>query len=466
MTRAPTHAVQASRGGSAFEVLLVQGDPSAARAVEALLAGAAEGPLRISRVHSCEEGIERLREGPTAGHAGSAFAAVLVDLFLVDIQGVDTHMRSHAASPSPPVLVLVPGNQEDLARIAIQRGARDHLIADRHRDDAAPRDDGSASERATVVGALDAAQEHARLTLDSIGDGVISSGLDGRIRYLNPVAERLTGWTREQAIGRPLEEVLDFVDATTHERIQNPLALAMAEDRAGGPLPDCMLIRRDGVEVAIEDSAAPIRDGTGASVGAVMVFRDVSCARSNLEKLAHQAHYDPLTDLPNRVLLHDRLRQAIAIAKRHVQKAAVLFVDLDGFKDVNDRHGHEVGDRLLQSVAGRLVGCVRDCDTVSRVGGDEFVVLLSEIARGRDAAVSAERILTALGAAHHIGDLELHMTASIGIALYPDDGESAEALVICADAAMYRAKATDRNCSAFSQDGRAGPDLPPVPRGV
>ena len=165
--------------------------------------------------------------------------------------------------------------------------------------------------------------------------------------------------------------------------------------------------------------------------------------------MAHLAHHDFLTDLPNRMLLSDRVANAIALARRHGKQCAVLFLDLDRFKHINDSLGHPIGDQLLQSVAQRLVACVRGSDTVSRQGGDEFVVLLSEIEHAEDAALSAEKILLALAAPHSIAENELHITASIGISIYPEDGQDAETLIRCADTAMYHAKDKGRNNYQF-----------------
>src|SRR4029077_1383857 len=148
----------------------------------------------------------------------------------------------------------------------------------------------------------------------------------------------------------------------------------------------CVLIRRDGYESAIEDTAAPIHDRRGQVTGAVIVFHDVGVARAMSLKMSYLAQHDFLTELPNRMLLNDRLTQAIALAQRHHKSLAVLFLDVDHFKHINDSLGHAIGDELLKSIAQRLVTCVRSSDTVSRHGGDEFVVLLSEVAQPKDAA--------------------------------------------------------------------------------
>jgi len=185
----------------------------------------------------------------------------------------------------------------------------------------------------------------------------------------------------------------------------------------------------------------------------VLVFHDVTASREMAEKMAHLAHHDALTDLPNRVLLNERLVQAIALAHRHGRKAAVLFLDVDRFKHVNDSLGHAMGDKLLLSVAGRLLACVRVSDTVSRQGGDEFLVLLPDIERSQDAARFAAKMLTAQAFPHRIDAQELHVTVSIGIGLYPDDGQNADAVIKSADTAMYHAKEKGRNnYQFFSQD--------------
>jgi len=194
------------------------------------------------------------------------------------------------------------------------------------------------------------------------------------------------------------------------------------------------------VESAIEDSAAPIHDREGVAVGAVIVFRGVGEAQALAKRMAYIAQHDVLTELPNRLLLNDRLIQAMGMAKRHHKKLAVLFVDLDNFKSINDSLGHAIGDAVLQSVAKRLLQALRDTDTVCRQGGDEFVILLSEINNGKDAELVAKQLVSALAARHKFGDREVQVTASIGIGIYPDHSNDAESLVHCADLAMYKAK--------------------------
>jgi len=309
------------------------------------------------------------------------------------------------------------------------------------------------SARKATEEALFAEQERARVTLDSIGDAVLTTDLAGNITYLNVVAEKMTGWSREEAAGRGLTEVFQIVDGLTRQLARNPAEMALAENQTVGMAAGVVLVRRDGTEVGIEDSAAPIHDRDGNVTGAVLVFHDVTASRVMAEKMAHLAQHDALTDLPNRVLLNERLIQAIALAHRHGRKAAVLFLDVDRFKHVNDSLGHAMGDKLLLSVAGRLLACVRVSDTVSRQGGDEFLVLLPDIERSQDAARFAAKMLTAQAFPHRIDAQELHVTVSIGIGLYPDDGHDADAVIKSADTAMYHAKEKGRNnYQFFSQD--------------
>jgi diguanylate cyclase (GGDEF)-like protein len=218
---------------------------------------------------------------------------------------------------------------------------------------------------------------------------------------------------------------------------------------------NCILIRRDGHESAIEDSAAPIHDRLGSVTGAVIVFHDMGISRTSAEEMKHLAEHDVLTDLPNRLILKDRLGQAIASARRHNTRFAVLFLDLDRFKEMNDSLGHTVADKLLQSVAIRLVNCVRGSDTVSRQGGDEFVVLLAEITHAADAGIAACKILHALAEEHRVDQHCVVLTASAGISVYPQDGDDTESLIKNADTAMYRAKKRGGNNYRFFKERTA-----------
>lgn len=306
------------------------------------------------------------------------------------------------------------------------------------------------TDRKKISDAVAGEKDFARITLASIGDAVLCTDAAGKITYLNAVAEKMTGWCMEDARGLPHDEVFNVVDGKTRRpHAIDPIMLAIKHNKTFCLPKNSILFRRDGFESAIEDSVAPIREPDGSIVGAVTVFRDASAARATERRLTHRAQHDFLTDLPNPVLLNDRITQAIALARRNDKEVAILFLDLDHFKEINDSLGHAVGDHLLQSVAKRLKASVRESDTVGRKGGDEFVVLLSEITNPGDAARSAEKICAAVAEMHLGSGHDLLVTASIGISIYPRDGLDVADLLKSADKAMYQAKKSGRNQYSF-----------------
>ncbi len=430
-------------------VLLILADAAEAKTVRRSLVDSRDGPFKVEWVNRCGEAIKRL-----GSPGGEEIAAVVVDLFLPDCQGIETFDQLLRASPHVPILILSRSHDEDVARLAVQRGAQDYLLQDRIDGYSLPKALTGMLERSAFAEALFLEKERAQVTLNSIGDAVVSIDVAGRVSYLNPVAESMTGWSRQEASGRPLQDVLRIIDGETRAPALNPLAIAMLHNKSVGLSANCILVRRDGHESAIEDTAAPIRDRRGKVTGAVIVFHDVSVARAMSLKMSYLAQHDFLTELPNRMLLNDRLAQAIASAQRHRSSLAVLFLDVDHFKHINDSLGHGVGDQLLRSIAQRLVACVRNSDTVSRHGGDEFVVLLPEVTRAQDAALAANKIRGAVSRPHRIDNQDLHVTVSVGIGVYPEDGADAETLLKNADIALLQAKARGRSNHQFF-----GPDL-------
>jgi diguanylate cyclase (GGDEF)-like protein/PAS domain S-box-containing protein len=284
----------------------------------------------------------------------------------------------------------------------------------------------------------------AQITLDAIGDAVLVVNPQGTVIYLNKVAETMTGWSQTFAIGRPVGEVFRLIDSTSRQRLLPPSQRAINENRIVDLALGSVLVRHDGSEIPIEDSAAPIRNAQGKISGAVIIFHGAEKSQSHIEKMSYLAQHDPLTGLPNRALIAERLTQALGMAKRHNKQLALLFVDLDRFKLVNDTFGHTIGDYLLLDVAQHMLRCVRTTDTVSRFGGDEFVILLPEIEDGHDAARVAEKLLAGFTQPRTICGQKLKVTLSIGISVYPDDGPDAGTLMEKADAAMYRNKEGNR----------------------
>ncbi len=223
-----------------------------------------------------------------------------------------------------------------------------------------------------------------------------------------------------------------------------------AQEREGAATSREQEIRTAEAQSASDDHILMLQHASAhlatADLEAHKLTEQVQVAKDNLQ---HLVHHDVLTDLPNRTLLQDRLGQAIEMARRQDRQLAVMFMDLDQFKHINDSLGHAVGDQLLQAVAQRLVGCVRDSDTVSRQGGDEFVLLLPHIEHAEDAALTAQKLLAALVLPHRIDGHTIHIGASIGISIYPDNGPDAETLIKCADSAMYHAKENGRDNYQF-----------------
>ena len=288
--------------------------------------------------------------------------------------------------------------------------------------------------------ALSQERERARVTLESIGDAVISTSADGQVTYLNAVAEDLTGWSREEAFGEAFSRIFRIVDRDTGEPALNPAERAMDSLEIVEIPSNCLLLRPDGSELAIEDSAAPIFDAGGELTGAVVVFRDRKLSRENTTRMAHLARHDALTGLPNRVAFAEHFEQAVNLARRHDKEVGLLFIDLDNFKQVNDSLGHNAGDRLLRNVSRKLASCVRNTDLVCRYGGDEFVVLLSEINQPEDASRVAGKIQKAVARPVRIQGDPVRLQLSIGISLFPEDGDDLETMMHRADAAMYHAK--------------------------
>jgi len=422
-------------------VLLVEDNPGDALLLRRMFREEGFRGMELIRVEQMSEAEVCL--------AATAIDIVLLDLGLPDARGLEALRRARAASPHMPLVVLSGLDDDSVALQAMQEGAQDYLTKGQIEPRELLRAMRYAVERKTIEETLFAEKERAQVTLDSIGDGVVCADIEGNITFLNLVAETLTGWSLPEANGKPMTEVLRIINATTHEAIADPMERVMERNRTGHLPSDSILVRRDGSEVAIEDSVSPIRNREREVIGAVIVFRDVSTARAMSEQIAHSAEHDFLTGLPNRLLLNDRVSQAIALAQRHTYQVAVLFLDLDGFKHINDSLGHAIGDKLLQSISERLVGCLRAVDTVSRQGGDEFVMLLPAVENAQDAAIAARRMLEAIAEAHSIDNHDLHVTASIGVSVYPDDGPDAETLIKNADTAMYQAKENGRQSYQF-----------------
>ncbi len=295
-----------------------------------------------------------------------------------------------------------------------------------------------------------AQKERAQVTLHSIGDAVIATDAEGVVEYINPAAESLTGWTGKQAQGRAINTLFHVINEQSREDITEPVSRCLQAGRSITYPDHSAVLSRDGNEErAIRATASPIRNQQGDVLGAVIVFNDVTETRRMAKQMEYQATHDALTELPNRILLQVQLQAAIERSIRSGLQFVLLFVDLDRFKSVNDAFGHTIGDSLLKSAGIRLKDCSRKIDMVARFGGDEFVIVLENIHHEAQVTSIATKVRKALEQPYMIEERECFITASIGISLFPKDGQDAETLLKNADAAMYRAKEKGRNIAQY-----------------
>src|SRR3984893_2363805 len=304
-------------------LLLIDNDASHVDVFTDALLNATDGPFVGECVKTLAEGIKRLK--------AKEIWAIFLSLSLPDSQGLETFDRLKLAAPGVPTLIIAGATDAEIGLEALRRGAKDYLLEDHLDIDSFVRAIRNMAERKTAEETLFTEKERAQVTLNSIGDAVLSTDLQGKVTYLNAVAEKITGWPREEANGREVDEVFVIIDGSTREPCENPLRAAIRKNRTVGLTPNCILIRRDGAEFAIEDSSAPIHDRHGHITSAVMVFHHGSARRQAILKISHLAQHDALTDLPNRLLLTDRLNEAIQLALRYRRQLAVLYLDIDRF---------------------------------------------------------------------------------------------------------------------------------------
>ncbi|MBI5438947.1 MAG: diguanylate cyclase [Nitrosomonadales bacterium] len=380
---------------------------------------------------------------------------VLLDLSLPDSAGLDTVRAMRAALPGVPIVVLTGHDDSALAVAALQAGAQDYLVKGKFEHDAL----GRAVRNALVREALESRLRLFEVAMNSVANGIVITDIHAHIQWVNPAFTRLTGFSLEEALGRKPGELVKSgkQDAAFYR--------SMWETILSGQTWHGEIVnrRKDG---SIYDEAliiAPEVDGDGTIRHFVAIMQDITERKQAEEQISNLAFYDTLTQLPNRRLLNDRLEQTMAASKRSGHYGALMFLDLDNFKPLNDTYGHGVGDLLLVTVAYRLVDCVRETDTVARFGGDEFVVMLGELDADKgesatQAGLVAEKIRAALAEPyslkfkHEGGDestVEHHCAASIGVVLFINHDASPEDIIKWADMAMYQAKEGGRNSVRF-----------------
>lgn len=411
-----------------YRVLLVEDDPADASLVRQALRHSKRPQFEVVGAGSLAEAFECLETHPDI---------VLLDLSLPDSLGIETVLACRRVARKLPLIVLTGNDDTDFAIKSLDAGAQDYLVKGSFDTDSLIR----AIRYALIRTRLEARNDLLLASLEAVGNGLMITDREARIEWVNSAFERISGYTRAELLGRKPSEMLksgaqdDAHYATLWETILS-----------GQTWHGEMINRRkDGRLHNEEITISPVNDANGQISNFVSVMQDISERKKAEERIRHLAQYDALTDLPNRSLFSDRLHQALALAKRDNKRFALIYLDLDRFKPINDTLGHDVGDLLLKEAAARMQIDMRQSDTVARMGGDEFVVLLPEIETIADAQVVAEKIRCALNQPFLIKEHTLFISSSSGIAIYPDHGTNDIELSKNADSAMYQAKAHGRN---------------------
>lgn len=418
---------------SEIRVLVVEDNPGDAALIRYSLAEPGQGKFAIAHAPSLKETIEHL--------TSAVFDVILLDLSLPDSYGLETVKKVLEVAPPKAAVVVLSGlDDEELALEAVKQGAQDYLVKGRSDGDVLRRAIRYAIERQRIEEAMRLAEA----VFKNVDTGIFVTDPEGTIIRINPAFTRITGFEATDVIGQTAGILKSGVqdDAFYDEMWKKLNAVGHWEGeiwnrrKTGNIYPEWLRID------AVNDSAARLTNY-------VATFTDITFRKEIENQLRLQATHDTLTGLPNRYLFTDRLAHALAQADRAAQKAALLFVDLDGFKEVNDRHGHAAGDQLLIEVAQRLQALVRATDTVARLAGDEFTLILSGVIKSQDARTVAEKVVESLSQTFVLKTCEAHVSASVGIALYPDDATDSDKLLIAADAAMYAIKQKGKNGYGF-----------------
>lgn len=376
---------------------------------------------------------------------------ILSDYSLPDYDGRAALECAKVHLPGVPVIIVSGNIGEETSVELLKAGATDYVLKDRMARLPA------AVERALAeVESVNARRESERLLresearfrnmLENAPFGIMVASLDGRFIEVNQSICNLLGYSREELLKLTF---MDITHASDKEKTSESVQKLLTGEIGAYKL-EKLYERKDGRTIWVQVTTSLLRDSSGVPVSFIGQVEDISERKRHQEEIRRLAYYDALTELPNRRLLLNRLEQALAQAKRHGRSLAVMFLDLDRFKEINDTLGHDAGDELLKVMAERLRCCVRTGDTVSRQGGDEFVIILPEITRHEDATPVAEKILRLLSEPVIIYGRKLYITTSIGIAVYPGESEDdANSLMKKADIAMYRAKENGKNQFRF-----------------
>ncbi len=417
-----------------LKVLMIEDDPADAGIFRRLLEGR-EARCSVEHSDRLAAGLERLAQG--------GIDLVLLDYSLPDGFGLDAYRAIATAAPAVPVIVLTSLDDDEVAVAAVAEGAQDYLTKGRTDARLLARATRYAVERHRAERELRASEERFALAVQGANDGLWDWDVAARSIYVSPRGERVLGFEPGELGGSP-DEWLARIDQPARSRLL--AVVASGPDRGEQHFArEHRMRRRDGGLVWVLTRGVVVRDAAGRVHRIAGSLTDISARKRAEEQLLHDALHDGLTGLANRTLFLDRLKQATAELERDPDAGfALLFLDLDRFKTVNDSLGHSVGDALLVAIAGRLDTLMRPTDTVARLGGDEFALLARDVKDGADAAHIAERVQIRLAESFVIDGHEVFASASIGIALPGDREASADSLLRDADLAMYRAKAAGR----------------------
>ncbi len=426
-------------------VLIVEDDTLAARDLQ----------LRLQKVGYQADWIASSGEEAVKFALESPAQIVLMDIRLGDgMDGVETAAKIHAARDIP-ILYLTAYSDEGSIQSARKTEPYGYIVKPVGTPELCIAIE-IAMHRYRLQRQLNEFNRSLSTTLASIGDGVISTDSNGVVRVANRVAASMLGTEEADLVGEKIDEVFLVRarrPAGTTDMLTDPVTELLTTQSRRLTYSDVLLKRRRGVETPIDLTAALIVDDANEPDGVVLVFRDITPRQMAEEYLHYLAYHDNLTGLANRALFYERMHAAIAQSARHERNLALLFLDLDDFKIINDTHGHDAGDMLLRQLAGRLNAVVRDDDTVARLAGDEFVIILTDIADVSDVEDIAQKILTDLDRSFQLGDHKVIVTASIGISLFPTHGTDIAKLIRYADTAMYLAKQKGKNAYAIYEAG-------------
>ena len=422
-------------GSKPVRILLMEDDAGLARLFQKKLERAG---YDVDAAGDGEEGL--------AMYAAGAYDVVAVDQNMPLRGGLEVIRTMASQGPLPATIMVTGTGSERIAVEAMRLGASDYVVKD--------ADGGYLDLLPTVIErarSRQQAEEDIRLAakvFESAAEGILVTDVEGAIVSVNQAFTEITGYAADEVKGKnPRLLQSGQHDAEFYREMWNSLT------ETGQWRGDIWNRRKDGDVYPEWLTISAVEDERGRLTDYVGVFTDITFRKRTEQQLRYSATHDPLTNLPNRELLDDRLSQALALARRNNSQTAVMLLDLDHLKRINDSMGHAAGDRLLQAVAQRLTSCVRECDTVARLGGDEFTVVLGGASHPQHCAEIAQRILDHLSRPIAVDGRELTVTASIGISRFPADGEDPESLLKGADAAMYRAKQR-HNCYEFCDGSR------------